>query len=199
MNTNIDGTHCLLSALKTVAPGCRFGFAGSSEMFGATDETPQRETTKFRPRSCYGISKVTGSELTRYYREAYKMHAGSAIFFNHESPRRGIEFVTRKITSTVARIAAGKENKLKLGSLSPLRDWGYAPEYVEAMWLMLQQNEPGDYVILQASLIPWKNSSRSRSPSQASTGANMSRSIPPFTGLAKLMSFAATRQKRARD
>jgi len=147
LNTNINGTHYLLSAVRRLAPNCRFYFAGSSEMFGAAEETPQNEKTRFRPRSSYGISKVAGYELTRNYREAYGLHASSGILFNHESPRRGFEFVTRKITSGVAKIAKGTGSKLKLGNLNALRDWGHAREYVEAMWLMLQQDQPDDYVV----------------------------------------------------
>ena len=147
LNTNINGTHYLLSALKNLAPNCRFYFAGSSEMFGNAEEAPQNERTRFHPRSTYGISKVAGFELTRNYREAYKIHASSGILFNHESPRRGFEFVTRKITSGVARILAGKSATLALGNLEAKRDWGHACEFVEAMWLMLQQPEPDDFVI----------------------------------------------------
>jgi len=147
LNTNINGTHYLLAAVKNLAPKCHFYFAGSSEMFGHADEAPQNERTRFYPRSTYGISKVAGYDLTRNYREAYGMHASSGILFNHESPRRGYEFVTRKITSGVARIVAGKSSTLALGNLEAKRDWGHAREYVEAMWLMLQQPEPDDYVI----------------------------------------------------
>ena len=147
LNTNINGTHFMLSAVKRLVPKCRFYFAGSSEMFGAVVESPQNEETRFRPRSCYGISKVAGYELTRNYREAYGLHASNGILFNHESPRRGFEFVTRKITSGVAKIAAGKEKTLRLGNLQARRDWGHAREYVEAMWLMLQQERPDDYVV----------------------------------------------------
>ncbi len=147
LNANINGTHYLLSALKSEAPECRFYFAASSEMFGRAEETPQHERTRFHPRSAYGISKVAGYELTRNYREAHRMHASSGILFNHESPRRGFEFVSRKITAAVARIASGRGGKLKLGNLDARRDWGYAPEYVEAMWLMLQQPEGDDYVV----------------------------------------------------
>ena len=146
-NTNINGTHYLLAAIKNLAPRCRFYFAGSSEMFGKVHETPQSETTPFHPRSAYGISKVAGFDLTRNYREAYNMHASSGILFNHESPRRGFEFVTRKISSGVARILVGKSAALPLGNLDAKRDWGHAQEYVEAMWLMLQQDEPDDYVV----------------------------------------------------
>src|SRR6266480_1073918 len=147
LNTNINGTHYLLAAVKNLAPECRFYFAGSSEMFGKVEEVPQNEHTRFHPRSTYGISKVAGFELTRNYREAYQMHASSGILFNHESPRRGYEFVTRKITSGVARILAGKATTLPLGNLEAKRDWGHAREYVEAMWRMLQQPEPDDYVV----------------------------------------------------
>src|SRR6266542_3076006 len=147
LNTNINGTHYLLAAVKNLAPACRFYFAGSSEMFGKVDEAPQNEQTRFHPRSTYGISKVAGFDLTRNYREAYQMHANNGILFNHESPRRGFEFVTRKITSGVVRILAGKSSTLPLGNLDAKRDWGHAREYVEAMWLMLQQPEPDDYVV----------------------------------------------------
>jgi len=147
LNANINGTHYLLSAIKDEAPECRFYFAGSSEMFGKADESPQSETTRFHPRSSYGISKVAGFDLTRNYREAYQLHASSGILFNHESPRRGFEFVTRKITSTVAAIKAGKASELRLGNLDACRDWGHARDYVEAMWLMLQQSTPDDYVV----------------------------------------------------
>src|SRR6266436_4948110 len=147
LNANINGTHYLLAAVKNIVPRCRFYFAGSSEMFGKADEVPQTERTRFHPRSTYGISKVAGFELTRNYREAYGLHASSGILFNHESPRRGFEFVTRKITTGVARILAGNANELALGNLEAHRDWGHARDYVEAMWLMLQQPEPDDYVI----------------------------------------------------
>ena len=147
LNANINGTHFMLAAVKSLAPRCRFYFAGSSEMFGKAEEVPQNERTRFHPRSSYGISKVAGFELTRNYREAYGLHASSGILFNHESPRRGFEFVTRKITSGVARIVAGRSRELRLGNLEAKRDWGDAREYVEAMWRMLQQDSPDDYVI----------------------------------------------------
>ncbi len=115
LNANINGTHFLLAALKHITPECRFYFAGSSEMFGLAEEVPQNERTRFHPRSTYGISKVAGFDLTRNYREAYKMHCSNGILFNHESPRRGFEFVTRKITSGAARIRAGKATELRLG------------------------------------------------------------------------------------
>ena len=147
LNANINGTHFLLAGIKNLARDCRFYFAGSSEMFGHAEEVPQNEKTKFHPRSSYGISKVAGFELTRNYREAYGLHASSGILFNHESPRRGYEFVTRKITSGVARIRAGSGKELRLGNLEAKRDWGHAREYVQAMWMMLQQPEPDDYVV----------------------------------------------------
>lgn len=147
LSTNINGTHHVLASLQDCCPRCRFYFAGSSEMFGKADTVPQTETTRFHPRSSYGISKVTGYELTRNFREAYGMHASTGILFNHESPRRGFEFVTRKITVGIARILAGTADHIPLGNLDARRDWGHARDYVRAMWLMLQQNEPDDYVI----------------------------------------------------
>jgi GDPmannose 4,6-dehydratase len=147
MNTNINGTHYLLAALRELRPECRFYFAGSSEMFGKVAEVPQRETTRFHPRSPYGISKVAGFELTRNYREAYGMYCTSGMLFNHESPRRGYEFVTRKITSTAARIKLGLADELRLGNLEAQRDWGHAKDYVRAMYLMLQQEEADDFVV----------------------------------------------------
>jgi GDPmannose 4,6-dehydratase len=147
INTNINGTHYMLAAIKERAPSCRFYFAASSEMFGNAKESPQNENTSFNPRSPYGISKLAGYHLTKNYREAYDLFALSGILFNHESPRRGLEFVTRKITSTVARIKNGMEKELKLGNIEAKRDWGYAGDYVRAMWLMLQQDNPEDYVI----------------------------------------------------
>ncbi len=147
MNTNVNGTHFMLSAVKAAAKECRFYFAGSSEMFGKVREVPQNERTAFHPRSAYGISKVAGFDLTRNYREAYGMFAVSGILYNHESPRRGFEFVTRKITSHVAKIKAGLASEVRLGNLEAKRDWGHSRDYVRAMWQMLQQNEPDDYVI----------------------------------------------------
>jgi GDPmannose 4,6-dehydratase len=147
INTNLNGTHYVLSAIKRQAPRCKFYFAASSEMFGNVEETPQSEKTPFRPRSPYGISKMAGFELTRNYREAYGLFALSGILFNHESPRRGAEFVTRKITSAAARIKLGMDREIRLGNLEAKRDWGHSRDYVRAMWLMLQQDEPEDYVI----------------------------------------------------
>ena len=147
ISINIAGTHFVLSAIKQKAPDCKFYFAASSEMFGDVKESPQNENTPFHPRSPYGISKVAGFDLTRNYREAYGIHASSGILFNHESPRRGFEFVTRKITSSVAKIKLGLEQKICLGNLEAKRDWGHAKEYVKTMWQMLQQDEPDDYII----------------------------------------------------
>ena len=147
INTNINGTHFVLSAIKEKAPKAKFYFAASSEMFGLVKETPQTEHTPFHPRSPYGISKVAGFDLTRNYREAYGLFACNGILFNHESPRRGFEFVTRKITNRVAEIKMGLENELRLGNLEAKRDWGFAGDYVKAMWLMLQQKKADDFVI----------------------------------------------------
>ena len=147
INTNINGTHFVLSAIKERAPKCKFYFAGSSEMFGHAKETPQNEDTPFHPRSPYGISKVAGFDLTRNYREAYGIFAVSGILFNHESPRRGFEFVTRKISHGVAEIKLGLAEKLYIGNLEAKRDWGFAGDYISAMWLMLQEDKPEDYVI----------------------------------------------------
>jgi GDPmannose 4,6-dehydratase len=147
MDTNINGTHYMLAGLRELQPKCRFYFAGSSEMFGKVRETPQRETTMFHPRSPYGISKVAGFHLTVNYREAYGMYCANGILFNHESPRRGFEFVTRKITYGVARIKHGLASDLALGNLEARRDWGHARDYVRAMHMMLQQPEPDDYVV----------------------------------------------------
>lgn len=147
MAANVDGTHYMLAAVRELVPKSRFYFAGSSEMFGNPPNVPQDEETIFRPRSPYGISKVAGYYLTRNYREAYGMFACSGILYNHESPRRGLEFVTRKITSQAAKIKLGMANELRLGNLDARRDWGHAREYVKAMWMMLQQPKPDDFVI----------------------------------------------------
>jgi len=147
IDTNLHGTHYVLSSIKRQAPDCRLYFAASSEMFGNVKETPQNENTPFHPRSPYGISKMAGFELTRNYREAYGLFAVSGILFNHESPRRGAEFVTRKITSGAARIKLGLEKEIRLGNLEAKRDWGHSRDYIRAMWLMIQKDEPDDYVI----------------------------------------------------
>ena len=147
LNANINGTHYVLAALRDCAPDCRFYFAASSEMFGKVAQVPQTELTPFHPRSAYGISKVAGFDLTRNYREAYDIKASSGILYNHESPRRGFEFVTRKITSHAAKVKLGLAREVRLGNLDARRDWGHAREYVRAMWIMLQQDQPDDYVI----------------------------------------------------
>lgn len=141
------GVTRLLEAIRVVNPKIKFYQASSSEMFGKVTETPQKETTRFHPRSPYGVAKVYGHYITVNYRESFDMFACSGLLFNHESPRRGLEFVTRKISHAVSRISLGRQKKLELGSLEPKRDWGYAKDYVEAMWLMLQQPKPDDYVI----------------------------------------------------
>ena len=147
LNTNINGTHYLLSAIKEFSSKSKFYFAASSEMYGKVLEVPQTENTPFYPRSTYGISKVAGFDLTRNYRDAYKLFCCNGILFNHESPRRGFEFVTRKITHAVAKIKLGLQKDLELGNIESKRDWGHAKDYVEAMWLMMQQKKPDDFVI----------------------------------------------------
>ena len=147
LNTNINGTHFMLAALRDARSECKFYFASSSEMFGKAREVPQNEQTPFHPRSSYGISKVAGFDLTRNYRESYGMFTSSGILFNHESPRRGYEFVTRKITFNAAKIKLGLATELKLGNLDAKRDWGHSQDYVPAMWMMLQQEKPDDYVV----------------------------------------------------
>jgi len=145
--TTALGVTRLLDAIRMVDPEIRFYQASSSEMFGKVHEVPQRETTPFYPRSPYGVAKVYGHWITVNYRESYGLHASSGMLFNHESPRRGLEFVTRKVTHGVARIVCGLDDKLPLGNLDAKRDWGYAADYVRAMWLMLQQDMPDDYVV----------------------------------------------------
>ena len=141
------GVTRILEAIRLSNPKARFYQASSSEMFGKVREVPQRETTPFYPRSPYGVAKVYGHWITVNYRESYDLYAVSGILFNHESPRRGLEFVTRKITYSAARIKLGLAKELRLGNLEARRDWGYAGDYVEGMWLMLQQSEPADYVL----------------------------------------------------
>lgn len=145
--TTALGVTRVLDAVRTVDPDIRFYQASSSEMFGKVLEVPQKESTPFYPRSPYGVAKVYGHWITINYRESYGLHASSGILFNHESPRRGLEFVTRKISYAVAKIKLGLQDKLALGTLDAQRDWGYAQDYVRAMWLMLQQDQPEDFVI----------------------------------------------------
>lgn len=146
MMTNINGTHHVLTAIKQIVPSCRFYFAASSEMFGNAI-SPQNENTRFCPRTAYGISKLTGYHLVRNYRDSYGMYAVSGILYNHESPRRGFEFVSRKISSHAARIQFGLTQELRLGNLEAKRDWGHCKDYVRAIWMMLQADSPEDYVI----------------------------------------------------
>lgn len=150
--SNFHSTHHLLSSLKELAPACRFYFAGSSEMFGNADESPQNEQTRFNPRSIYGISKLAGYHLACNYRRQSGLFVCTGILYNHESPRRGFEFVTRKISSTVAKIHLGLADRLELGDLEARRDWGYSPEYVVAMHAMLSRDTPDDYVIATGEL-----------------------------------------------
>ena len=150
------GVTRLLDAIRIVDPEIRFYQASSSEMFGKVLEVPQRETTPFYPRSPYGVAKVYGHWITVNYRESYDLHASSGILFNHESPRRGLEFVTRKVTNGAAKIKLGLASELRLGNLDAQRDWGFAKDYVRAMYLMLQQDTPGDYVVATGETHPVK-------------------------------------------
>ncbi len=145
--TTALGVTRMLDAIRLVDPEIRFYQASTSEMFGKVQEVPQRESTPFYPRSPYGVAKLYGHWITVNYRESYGLHASSGILFNHESPRRGLEFVTRKVSYAVARIKMGLQEKVSLGNLDAHRDWGYAGDFVNAMWLMLQQDAPGDYVV----------------------------------------------------
>lgn len=147
LNNNVNSTHYLLAAIREFAPHCHVYFAGTSEMFGNVSQAPQDEHTPFNPRSIYGISKVASYHLVKNYRQQYGMFACSGILYNHESPRRGYEFVTRKIVSSAVKIKLGLQEDLILGNLDAFRDWGYAPDYVNAMWLMLQADQPDDYVV----------------------------------------------------
>ena len=147
INTNINGTHFLLSAIKEFSPKTKFYFAASSELFGNVRKSPQNEDTKFNPRSAYGVSKVAGFYLTKNYREAYNIHACSGILYNHESPRRSENFVSRKITKNLSLILKGKIKKISLGNINSKRDWGHAKDYVYAMWKMMQLRKPQDFVI----------------------------------------------------
>jgi len=144
---NFISTHALLAAIKDLVPNCRVYFAGSSEMFGDVKNSPQNESTPFNPRSVYGISKLAAFHLARNYREHHKLFVAAGILYNHESPRRGHQFVTRKISATVAKIHFGLADRLELGNIEALRDWGYAPDYVPAMHAMLQQDKPEDFVV----------------------------------------------------
>ena len=147
LNPNINGTHYILSAIREFSPKTKFYFAASSELFGNIKYSPQNEETKFNPRSAYGVSKVAGYYLTKNYRDAYKIHACSGILYNHESPRRNENFVSRKITKNLASILKGKIKKITLGDINSKRDWGHARDYVYAMWKMMQLKKPQDFVI----------------------------------------------------
>ena len=147
LNPNINGTHYILSAIKQFSPKTKFYFAASSELFGNVKKSPQNEDTKFNPRSAYGVSKVAGFYLTKNYREAYNIHACSGILYNHESPRRNENFVSRKITKNLSLIIKGKVKKISLGNINSKRDWGHAKDYVFAMWKMMQLKKPQDFVI----------------------------------------------------
>ncbi len=147
LNNNVNNTHYLLAALREFAPACRIYFAGTSEMFGNVAASPQDESTPFNPRSIYGISKMASYHLVRNYREQYGLFACTGILYNHESARRGYEFVTRKIVSSAVKIKLGLQKTLSLGNLDAYRDWGYAPDYVKAMWMMLQGEFPDDFVV----------------------------------------------------
>lgn len=151
LSNNFNSTHYLLASIKELVPACRFYFSGSSEMFGEADTTPQNESTRFNPRSIYGISKVAGHHLVSNYRRHHGVFACTGILYNHESPRRGYEFVTHKVTSAVAKIHLGMLDHLELGNIDASRDWGYAPEYVDAMWRMLNHDVPDDYVIARGT------------------------------------------------
>ena len=152
LENNFIATHSLLAAIKENSPTCRIYFAGSSEMFGDARVSPQNETTEFNPRSVYGISKLAAFHLARNYREHHELYVSAGILYNHESIRRGSQFVTRKITKSVAKIYLGKQNFVELGNIDAHRDWGYAPDYVRAMHLMLQQHKPEDYVVASGQL-----------------------------------------------
>jgi len=147
LNPNINGTHYILSAIREFSPKTRFYFAASSELFGNAEKHPQDENTKFNPRSAYGVSKIAGYYLTKNYREAYKLYACSGILFNHESPRRNTNFISRKISSNLAMILRKRLKKINLGNINAKRDWGHAKDYVYAMWKMLQLKKPHDFVI----------------------------------------------------
>lgn len=152
MNYNFNSTHYILSSLKETKDDCKMFFAGSSEMFGAPDVCPQNEDTRFNPRSIYGISKVASSFLVKNYRQRENIFACTGIMYNHESPRRGYQYVTKKITSGVAKIKLGSKEKIMLGNMDAVRDWGYAPDYVKAMWLILQNDKPDDYILATGRL-----------------------------------------------
>ena len=193
------GVTRVLEAIRLVDPTIRFYQASSSEMFGNVREEPQNEQTPFWPRSPYGVAKVYGHWITVNYRESYDIFACSGILFNHESPLRGKEFVTRKVTDAVARIKLGVQDKLLLGNLDAMRDWGFAGDYVEAMWLMLQQDEPDDYVVATGVKHSVRRTGRAGlSPRGARLAATTSRSIRSCCGRPRSTRFAATPARPAR-
>ena len=147
LSAHVNGTHALLASIKEIVPDCKFFHAGSSEMFGNSPESPQNEKTNFNPRSIYGLAKLSGFHIIKYYREKYGLYGCTGILFNHESPRRAPEFIPRKVSLSVARIKLGLQKEILIGNIDSERDWGYAPEYVEAMWLMLNFENPEDFVI----------------------------------------------------
>jgi len=210
------GVLRLLEGIRQNSLHCRFYQASTSELYGKVIETPQSETTPFYPRSPYGVAKLYGYWIVKNYREAYGMHASNGILFNHESPRRGENFVTRKITYSLARIRAGLQETVKLGNLEAVRDWGYAVDYIEAMWLILQQDQPGDYVVAtgeghtvrefveKASAIAgfdiaWEARACRKSGATARPAARSSSSIPSTSAPPKWTSFLATPRKRTRS
>ena len=194
---NSQGVTRVLEAIRHVKPDTRFYQASSSEMYGKVRAVPQSEETPFHPRSPYGVSKVFGHYITVNYRESYGMFACSGILFNHESPRRGLEFVTRKVTDGVARIKLGLADSLALGNLDARRDWGFAGDYVKAMWLMLQQSSPDDYVVATGETHRSASSSRLPSPMSGSTGKSTSGSTRASSVPPKSTSSSATRPRPA--
>ena len=193
------GVTRMLEAVRNVDPSIRFYQASSSEMFGKVQQVPQTEVTPFYPRSPYGVAKAYGHFITVNYRESYDLYAVSGILFNHESPRRGLEFVTRKISDGVARIKLGLETELRMGNLDAQRDWGYAGDYVRAMWLMLQQDEPDDYVIATNTMHSVREPSRSRSATSGSIPSATSRSTRASCGRPRSRSCAAMRARPQRS
>ena len=196
--TTALGVTRMLDAIRIVDPDVRFYQASSSEMFGKVVEAPQRESTPFYPRSPYGVAKVYGHWITVNYRESYGMHANSGILFNHESPRRGLEFAPRKIAHGAARIKLGLDKELRLGNLESQRDWGFAGDYVKAMWLMLQQDQPGDLSSRPGELNRCGVSASWRSGMLGWTIATMSCSTSASCGRPRLICWSATQAARAK-
>ena len=193
------GVTRMLEAIRTVNPKTRFYQASSSEMFGKIRETPQNEKTPFYPRSPYGVAKVYGHYITVNYRESYDMFCCSGILFNHESPRRGLEFVSRKVTHAAAKIRLGRQTELVMGNLDARRDWGFAGDYVEAMWLMLQQDEPDDYVIATGISHSVKDLIQAAFDHAGWTGKNTWPAIPNCSDPQKLTTCSETRPRQKRN